>query len=218
MINKEELDIAFNIRDKLITLGYYNNLYLSKYIELVIKNINTKHQAGKTQEHHIIPVSTYSEQASAKWGQAKRLTNLKIARKKDEFGTVHLLYKDHLLAHAYLTLCQNLDIAQQEYESKNKKRSQTSKETAIKNNAMRDTVYVHSDTEVIAIPIANLDFYLANGYALGAKNGSKRCYVHKNNEYKCIKIENLVNYLENGWIYGAAGYNKAKKAKKLNKK
>ena len=102
-----------NVKTKLLELGYINNEWLDKYLELLMLNYSNTKLTGKTQEHHAIPVNSY-------WTSIdpyKRTEALKLAKNDDTNFKVHLLYKDHLLAHSYLVLCTNLDAAQKRYEA-----------------------------------------------------------------------------------------------------
>ena len=52
--------------------------------------------------------------------------NLKLAKADPINFEVHLLYKDHLIIHSYLTLCTDLDKIQEKYESQADLRKQNS--------------------------------------------------------------------------------------------
>ena len=81
-----------NIKKRLLETGVVDdNEYLSKYIELIESNVNTKHISFKTQRHHIIPKCYF------------KLVNKQCDDSKENI--VYLLYKDHVLAHYYLSLC-----------------------------------------------------------------------------------------------------------------
>jgi hypothetical protein len=67
-----------------------DNIYLDSYIKLILGNLGVKKKKSKTQAHHIIP--KYCFRAHRK----KIINNNNI---------VNLLYKDHILAHYYLSLC-----------------------------------------------------------------------------------------------------------------
>lgn len=100
------------VKTKLIELGYIDNEWFDKYIEIIEANLETKRNRTSTQAHHAIPVNDY-------WLSDEpynRLEALKLANADEANFEVNLLYKDHLLAHSYLTLCTDLDNAQQKYE------------------------------------------------------------------------------------------------------
>lgn len=102
-----------NAKNKLLELGYLDNEYLEKYLEILEANLETRKSRKSTQAHHAIPVNEY-------WTSNKpykRTEALKLARVDQANFEVNLVYKDHLLAHAYLTLCTNLDKTQQKYEA-----------------------------------------------------------------------------------------------------
>lgn len=67
-----------------------DNEYLEKYINLILDNLTTTMSKGKTQTHHIIPKYYFKSK------------NIKI---QEDNNLVNLLYKDHILAHYYLSLC-----------------------------------------------------------------------------------------------------------------
>lgn len=79
---------------KLILLStnvFENNDYIDKYVELIEQNRNTKKEKFRTQLHHIIPKCYY------------KINKLQIDNSKENL--VNLLYKDHILAHYYLSKC-----------------------------------------------------------------------------------------------------------------
>lgn len=81
-----------DLKEKLLTTGIViDNEYLHKYCELVIDNRDTSYVIHKTQSHHIIPRYYCKE-------NSPHLI-------KDNSNKVNLLYKDHILAHYYLSLC-----------------------------------------------------------------------------------------------------------------
>lgn len=105
------------IKKLLLSYGYLDNLYLDKYLDIIFNNLSTKKDIG-TQSHHIIPVINY-------WNSAEpynRQATLKIARQDLNNKEINLLYADHLLAHAYLTLCSDLAKAQRKYISQAEQR------------------------------------------------------------------------------------------------
>lgn len=68
-----------------------DNQYLDNYCSLIINNLSTPVQKYKTQKHHIIPRCYY------------KCNNLQV--NNESSNLINLLYKDHLLAHYYLSLC-----------------------------------------------------------------------------------------------------------------
>lgn len=80
------------LKQKLLNIGLVrDNVYLDKYVELIINNSNTPHIKYKTQKHHIIPRHYYEH------------NGLPVDNTKH--NTVELLYSDHILAHYYLYKC-----------------------------------------------------------------------------------------------------------------
>jgi hypothetical protein len=119
------------VKTRLIELGYIDNEWLDKYLEIIEANLNTKKSKESTQAHHAIPVNDY-------WISAEpynRNEALKLARRDPVNFEVNLLYKDHLLIHSYLTLCTDLDKVQQKYEAQEDLRRKNS----IKARALRTT-------------------------------------------------------------------------------
>lgn len=81
-----------DLKQKLLDTGVINdNEYLDLYINLIYDNKSTKKQKGKTQMHHIIPRYYYN------------MIGKEVDNSSDNL--VNLLYKYHLLAHYYLSLC-----------------------------------------------------------------------------------------------------------------
>lgn len=80
------------LKERLLNTGMINdNEYLDLYVSLIYNNRFTKSQKNKTQIHHIIPRCYY------------KLVGQEIDNSDDNL--VVLLYKDHVLAHYYLSLC-----------------------------------------------------------------------------------------------------------------
>lgn len=67
------------------------NIYLDKYIDLILSNRETAAKKFQTQKHHVIPVCFF------------KLAGIPVDNSAN--NTVNLLYKDHVLAHYYLSLC-----------------------------------------------------------------------------------------------------------------
>ena len=107
------IDSIQKVKIRLLELGYIDNEWLVKYLELLEENLCRVRDRKSTQEHHAIPVNAY-------WTSNEpynRLEAIKVARRDKTNFKVHLLYKDHLLIHSYLTLCTNLDTVQRRYEA-----------------------------------------------------------------------------------------------------
>lgn len=67
------------------------NIYLDKYIDLIFSSRDVVAKKFQTQKHHIIPKSFF------------KLVGLSVDNSDN--NTVNLLYRDHILAHYYLSLC-----------------------------------------------------------------------------------------------------------------
>lgn len=116
-------DKLLRVKNKLIELGYKDNEWLFKYLEMLEANLTTPRDRQSTQEHHAIPVNSY-------WTSDEpynRQEALKLSRADTINFKVHLVYKDHLVAHSYLTLCTDLDEVQRRYEAQATLRKANSK-------------------------------------------------------------------------------------------
>ena len=81
-----------NLKEKILkTNNFIDNKYLDLYIDLIFKNQYTPVIKFKTQKHHILPKSFF------------KINNLPLDNSND--NVVNLLYKDHVLAHYYLSFC-----------------------------------------------------------------------------------------------------------------
>ena len=106
-------DKVQKVKNKLLELGYINNEWLDKYLEILEVNLATSRDRKSTQAHHAIPLNSYwtsNEPYNRKEAE-------KLSRTDEINFEVHLLYKDHLLAHSYLTLCTDLERVQHRYEA-----------------------------------------------------------------------------------------------------
>ena len=111
------------VKTRLIELGYIDNEWLDKYLEIIEANLETKKSKKSTQAHHAIPVNAY-------WTSNEpynRREALKLAKEDEVNFVVNLLYKDHLIIHSYLTLCTNLDEVQIRYEAQESLRKRNSR-------------------------------------------------------------------------------------------
>lgn len=81
-----------NIKKKLLdTDNFIDNKYLDLYVNLIMQNEYNVAIKFKTQRHHILPRYYY------------KLHNIPLDDSNN--NVVNLLYKDHVLAHYYLSLC-----------------------------------------------------------------------------------------------------------------
>lgn len=81
-----------NIKEKLLNTGdFIDNEYLDKYVELILNNTDTQFVPCTTNSHHIIPRYYYKHH--------------KLSVDNSPQNRVNLLYRDHMLAHLYLSGC-----------------------------------------------------------------------------------------------------------------
>lgn len=80
------------IKSKLLdTKIFIPNEYFYSYLELLNENFNTVPVKGKTQQHHIIPRNYFKK------------NNMSVDNSENNLITLY--FKDHVLAHYYLSLC-----------------------------------------------------------------------------------------------------------------
>lgn len=81
-----------NTKEKLLaTQDFIDNEYLDKYVDLIDKNFSTDAVSKQTNKHHIIPAYYF------------RHFDLPIDNSDENL--VNLYYRDHMLAHLYLSGC-----------------------------------------------------------------------------------------------------------------
>ena len=156
------------VKTRLIELGYIDNEWLDKYLEIIEANLETKRNRANTQAHHAIPVNDY-------WTSDEpynRSEALKLARADKINFEVHLLYKDHLLIHSYLTLCTDLDKVQQRYIAQAELRKRNSKKGTDTQKAKRTELagrcHINKDGKYKHVSTKQLEKYLQEGWELGA--------------------------------------------------
>ena len=193
------------VKTRLIELGYLDNEWLAKYLELIEANLETKKSKKSTQAHHAIPVNAYWDSTEP----YNRNEALKLARADESNFEVNLLYKDHLIIHSYLTLCTDLNAVQLRYEAQEDLRKKNSTNAASGSNGQRGKLYIY---KVVNGQVLNKvvfpeesPLYIEEGWSLGRKPNPTRCYIFKNDQYKNISIKQLNSYLEKGWSQGAIG-------------
>ena len=192
-----EYHIMYELKKKLLSTDIFiDNIYLDKYVELIIANLTRLKEPKITQKHHILPRYYFKH------------NNMAVDNGKNNL--VNLIYTDHILAHYYLALCSNsikdrlgneaalcrmigrkgkhldlipeIDVKKvqklyEEYQEHNSKKHQgkthiTSEETKQKisrknKNKYHDYISLHKDDVEIRIPKNLLDDYLIQGYELG---------------------------------------------------
>lgn len=175
------------LKKTLLKLNLFEcNTFLDKYIDLIIKNSDTKMEKFKTQKHHIIPKSYY------------QLKSIPIDNSNDNL--VILKYSDHLLAHYYLTqftidemLLQklrsafvymlniadkrypldiydiNLEEYQQVYESWKIQQSKTNRNKPNKKNSvhMKNTIWLTDGYKDIHVKLEEAEKYFNRGFIKG---------------------------------------------------
>ena len=81
-----------NLRARLIATNIFEeNAFFDLYVELICQNRQTKQQKYITQRHHIIPKAYFKKM------------NLQLDDSRANY--VHLVFRDHILAHYYLARC-----------------------------------------------------------------------------------------------------------------
>lgn len=81
-----------NTADKLLDLDIFiPNEFFNLYCEIIESNISAPCKQGETQRHHIIPRYYFNR--------------MKLPVDNSKQNIVNLQYKDHILAHYYLSLC-----------------------------------------------------------------------------------------------------------------
>ena len=163
MTTKDEIKV------KLVEAGYIDNEYMDRYADLMLLNLLTKKERGKTQVHHIIPVNTIKKDDEDIWGGQLRYQRIKQAR-KEKSDSVNLLYKDHLLAHAYLTLCQNLDIIQIDYEAKAERRLKQTTSVGYSRKKKINWTWMHKGESLAQVDKQDIESYIKDGWLLGKKS------------------------------------------------
>lgn len=79
-------------KDELLATGYFvENEYFDKYLELVESNKNTQEKKFRTNNHHILPYHYFINNGLQVDNSSKNIVTLQ--------------FKDHLLAHFYLSGC-----------------------------------------------------------------------------------------------------------------
>lgn len=80
------------LKTRLLNTGVFvDNEYLDKYIDVVATNALTSRTVYSMQRHHILPVAYFKK--------------LQLPVDNSDSNLVLLAYKDHVLAHYYLTFC-----------------------------------------------------------------------------------------------------------------
>lgn len=82
------------LKQKLLSFDVFVDCeYLDRYVDLILLNSNRVYEKFKTQRHHIVPVCYFKSR--------------ELPVDNNDSNIVTLLYRDHVLAHYYLSLATN---------------------------------------------------------------------------------------------------------------
>ncbi len=92
MFSGMEIMMNSELKEKLLSSGYVvDNEWLDKYVELIASHINDAKVMYQTHSHHILPVSYFTS------------SGLEVDDSRS--NRVNLSYKNHMIAHLYLSGC-----------------------------------------------------------------------------------------------------------------
>lgn len=199
-----------NLKNYLLSLDIVeDNDFLEKYIYLINNNLTTEKEKYKTQTHHIVPKCYF------------RHNNLSVDDSSS--NTVNLQYKDHLLAHYYLSLCAKEEwfkianvlvlewafnkerdflYSLDNFESLQKEFCDNEERARCISQAMKGRIQVSKGLEVKTIYEEELQYYLDIGFELGNNILKNKTCVTKNGIDKVINKEELNSYLKEGYVVG----------------
>ena len=140
------------VKYRLLELGFLDNEWLEKYLEILASNLTTLRDKRSTQAHHAIPVNAYWKSNES----YNRAEALKLAEQDPTNFVVNLLYKDHLLIHSFLTLCTDLSAVQTRYETQANLRIVNSKKANKVKNQLIMPMPKYITEETI---LSKLEFY-----------------------------------------------------------
>lgn len=90
-----------HLKQIFLNLGSFSdNEYLDKYCNLIFQHLDFPREIGKTQRHHFIPICYYKQ----KYNCHSRKDAGLYARSDENNFIINLPYKNHILAHYYLSL------------------------------------------------------------------------------------------------------------------
>lgn len=208
------------LKEKLLqTNSVEGNSYLDLYIKLILDNLKTPKQINKTQSHHIIPRSYFSH------------SNLDVDDSKENL--VNLLYKDHILAHYYLSLCSIGDYKLYNINAFLHMANQRNlKDFSIKNLEEYQNLY-EEFSKYYSVKIRDHKPWKYNkGIPRKAmKESTKKLIgeinkqrslnkfpIHKGDEYKRVYKDQIPNYILDGWEEGLPNYVRELQSKNLKGK
>lgn len=188
---------------------FIDNEWLDKYVELIENNKNNVYEKNTNVHHHIIPKCYFN------------LHNIPIDNSSNNI--VVLNYKDHMLAHYYISLCtmgkihdrnsytlrfvwgkKKIDPSEieaidlEEFERLYKEGRKITSERLKEINASRSKEWWDRQKEY---------FHNLHTGRVGINNGI---------EYKLVRPEELDKYLSEGWVKGCI-YDYTERTKKISK-
>lgn len=196
-----------------------DNMYADLYLQLIQENIKTVKVKNSTQKHHIIPKYYFI------------YNNLLID--DSEENTVNLYFKDHILAHYYLSLCSpsdyfkfanisalkyllgvNKELLNNDKLIKNLDNLQYLYEYYSSKRAVfvdlsgvnEGKVWMNNNINSVRVPPEDIDYYLSIGYIFGSNINTNKDKIVINNgtETKFITKNELETFLNQGWNKGFA--------------
>jgi hypothetical protein len=193
------------LKQKLLNLKMVEeNEFLDKYCNLIESKLNSESIHYETQEHHIVPQSYF------------RRNDLEVDDSKSNL--VNLLFKDHVLAHYYLSLC---TIDNYKWDNTNAlicmvKQFPESEEELIKDLDRYQELYSyyqsHRREEIHKYKpwlknkgVSRCSMKEETKRKIGKSNSNKylgHINIHKGDLDKHIPSEDLDKYLEEGWMVG----------------
>lgn len=169
-----------------------DNIYLDKYIELIENNLSTLNIKGKTQRHHILPRCYFK--------------NMNLPIDNSEYNLVNLLYKDHILAHYYLSLCGSNDYYSYTFENAFMYLVNKRENTEININVLESYQKIYED-----LIRKKSQFQKGQGKGVCKSEETRRkmseaqknmISIYKDNVIKRVNKKDLDSYVNNGWIIG----------------
>jgi len=185
-----------------------DNEYLDKYISLIEDNLNTKPIKNKTQVHHILPRAAFK--------------SLNESADESDDNKINLSFKDHVLAHYYLSLCgkgkfrysneyallgmshrqiidnsfldelDKLDLIYQEIQKHNSEYHKNKRYSKETIKKRADKIRGHIVTEITRKKISNKN----TGKYLNHK------FLNKDNIEIRVPIDLVESYIQDGWLLG----------------
>ena len=185
------MDSIDKLKKRLLETGFIiDNEYLDRYCCLVHLNKDTIKELYKTQIHHIIPKCFY------------RIRNIKCDDTQDNL--VNLSYKDHVLAHYYLSMCSN--------NSEFRYLNLCALKYCLNHRDYKKQDYYKSERELIEHLDKFQELYeeskkISSIKSSNAQKGKPRKnkgtkHIHKDGVYKMVSPEELQHYVDEGWEMG----------------